>query len=142
LKFGGSRGENDLSNLRQELQEVLRCAARALAEGSSVAAFAELLYAPDVVLVGEGMERALCGLKASLPMLTEFVGDFGVRPEFTFEVQLPILAGTDTAAAFVTVNVRSTDSPGETGQFRALYAWRRTVKGWRVALEMFGTGVL
>jgi len=127
-------------NVTQELESVLRSAEVAVHRGTDAEEFGRLLYDDDVVVIGEGWTAATRGLPALLPIVATVLKEWGPSPTLKFTLVDPIVTSATVATAFIDVSV-TPSNPSEPGQqYRALYSWTRGVKGWRVILEMFGSG--
>lgn len=129
-----------MSETKTEIAQVLRFAADALRRGASAAEFSDLLYAPELVVVGEGWQRAIRGLQAFLPELSALLDGWGPNADLTFSIVDPVIAGGSTATTLVDVYVAPKKSSAAAEYYRVMYGWVRTVTGWRVAAEMYTTG--
>ncbi len=129
-----------MSDARAEFAAVLRAAADALRAGATPAQFAELLYVPEVVVVGEGWPAAIRGLPQFMPSLTELLEGWGPLPDLHFTVHEPVLASAASATTIADVSVAPPRAGAASERYRIVYGWCRTTRGWRVALEMFQTG--
>ncbi len=130
-----------MSDIKTELGLVLRQAAEALRAGASASEFSRLLYASDLLVVGEGWPRAIRGVEAFLPDLEVLLRDWGPKPELTFAIVDPVIeAGGEVATTCVDVRVAAKKPDGAAESYRVMYAWRRTAAGWRVAAEMYTVG--
>jgi len=130
-----------MSNIKSELSLVLRQAGDALRAGASASEFSQLLYAPDVLVAGEGWPRAIRGVEAFLPDLEALIRDWGPNPDLTFAIVDPVFAGGEVATTCVDVGVAPKKPDATAEHYRVMYAWRRTAVGWRVAAEMYTAGV-
>jgi hypothetical protein len=129
-----------MSDAKAEFATVLRTAADALRRGADAAEFGALLYAPELVVVGEGWPRSIRGFAAFKPDLAALLESWGPNPDLTFNIVDPVIGGRDSATTIADVFVapkKATD-PGE--HYRVMYAWIRTGRGWRVAVEMYTVG--
>lgn len=129
-----------MSDIKSELSLVLRQAADALRAGASASDFSQLLYVSDILVVGEGWPRAIRGVEAFQPDLEALLRDWGPNPDLTFAIVDPVIDGGEVATTCVDVRV-APKKPGVAAEhYRAMYAWRRTAVGWRVAAEMYTVG--
>jgi hypothetical protein len=129
-----------VNDIKSELALVLRQAADALRAGASAPVFSQLLYASDILVVGEGWPRAIRGVEAFLPDLEALLHDWGPNPDLTFAIVDPVIQGGEVATTCVDVRV-APKKPGVAAEhYRVMYAWRRTTVGWRVAAEMYTVG--
>jgi uncharacterized protein DUF4440 len=129
-----------MSDVKGELDAVLRQAADALRAGASAAQFSALLYAPEILVVGEGWPRSIRGAEAFLPELESLVRDWGPNPDLTFAIVDPVIAGADMATTCIDVHVEPRKAGAAAEKYRCMYAWKRSPAGWRVAAEMFTVG--
>jgi ketosteroid isomerase-like protein len=129
-----------MSETKAELTRVLRYAADALRAGANARVFSQLLYAPDLVVVGEGWPRAIRGVEAFLPDLTTLLDGWGPNADLTFTIVDPVIADGDVATTLVDVYVAPNKSLPSAECYRVVYAWTRTAGGWRVAAEMYTVG--
>lgn len=131
-----------MNETKREIAEVLRGAADALRRGATAAEFAKMLYAPDVVVVGEGSPRAIRGVEAFLPHLTRLLEAWGPNADLTFRIADPVIAAESVATILVDVHVAPKGAMSGAEYYRVVYAWIRAAGGWRVAVEMYGSGSL
>jgi ketosteroid isomerase-like protein len=129
-----------MSATKAELAGVLRHAADALRAGAGAGEFSELLYAPDLVVVGEGWPRAIRGVEAFLPDLAALLDGWGPNADLTFTIVDPVFADGDVATTLVAVYVAPQKPTASAEHYRVVYAWKRTERGWRVAAEMYTVG--
>jgi hypothetical protein len=129
-----------MSNTKAEIALVFDMVARALRRGADATELGELLYVPEVVVVGEGWPRAIRNFAAFKPDLAALLEAWGPNPDLRFRIVDPVIDGVESATTFVDVFVapKSFADPGE--HYRVMYAWVRTERGWRVALEMYQVG--
>ena len=92
-----------MSETKRELARVLRNAADALRAGASATQFSQLLYSPDLIVVGEGWPRAIRGIEAFLPELTALLDGWGPNADLTFTIVDPVLDGVDVATTLVDI---------------------------------------
>lgn len=129
-----------MSETKRELAQVLQHAADALRTGASATQFSNLLYSPNLVVVGEGWPRAIRGIEAFLPDLTALLDGWGPNADLTFTIVDPVFDGVNVATTLVDVYV-APKKPGALAEYyRVVYAWIRLPHGWRVAAEMYTVG--
>jgi ketosteroid isomerase-like protein len=129
-----------MKDIREEISASLRAAAAALARGADTEEFAGLLYAEEIIVLGEGWPTAIRGLSSFMPQLSIINQGWGKRPRLTFRLVEPAVVGESAAASFTEVTCRP-DLPGaEDILYRVLYVWKRTERGWRVVLEWYSEG--
>lgn len=129
-----------MTETKAELTRVLRHAADAVRAGAGATEFSQLLYSPDLVVVGEGWPRAIRGVEAFLPDLTALLEGWGPNADLTFAIVDPVFAGGDVATTLVDVYVAPKQPTATAEYYRVVYAWKRTASGWRVAAEMYTVG--
>lgn len=129
-----------MSDLKTDLGAVLRQAADALRAGASATEFSRLLYAPDLVVVGEGWPRAIRGVGAFLPDLTALLDGWGPNADLTFSIVDPVIGEGSAATTLVDVYVAPKKPAATAEYYRVVYAWKRIAAGWRVAAEMYTVG--
>jgi hypothetical protein len=129
-----------MSETKAELARVLQHAADALRAGASATEFSQLLYSPDLVVVGEGWPRAVRGVAAFLPDLTALLDGWGPNADLTFTIVDLVTEGRDVATTLVDVYVAPKTSTATAEYYRVVYAWKHTASGWRVAAEMYTVG--
>jgi ketosteroid isomerase-like protein len=129
-------------NVRQELESVIRVAVAALAGGGDAAEFADLFYADDAVVVGEGWPVATRGVPALVSKLDVMFKEWGGRPRMNLILLEPILTEESVATTLVDARVLPSTPGAAEERYRVLYAWKRGPRGWRVVLEMFAVGAL
>jgi hypothetical protein len=129
-----------MSDTKTEIAGVFRTAADALRRGADATELGALLYLPELVVVGEGWPRAIRGFAAFKPDLAALLESWGPNPDLTFSILDPVIGGGDSATTLVDVFVapKKAADPGE--RYRVIYAWIRTERGWRVAVEMYMVG--
>jgi hypothetical protein len=129
-----------MSETKRELAQVLQHAADALRAGASATRFSELLYSPNLVVVGEGWPRAIRGIETFLPDLTALLDGWGPNADLTFTIVDPLFDGADVATTLVDVHVAPKKPDASAEHYRVVYAWKRLAQGWRVAAEMYTVG--
>ncbi len=129
-----------MTDTKTEIADVLRTAADALRRGADATELGALLYVPELVVVGEGWPRALRGFAAFKPDLAALLESWGPNPDLAFSIVDPVIGGRESATTIVDVFVapKKAADPGE--RYRCMYAWVRTGRGWRVAVEMYMVG--
>jgi len=130
-----------MSDAKAEIARVFRTVADALRRGADAGEVGDLLYLPELVVVGEGWPHAIRGFAAFKPDLAALLESWGPNPDLTFSIVDPVIGGGDSATTLADVYVapKRPSDPGE--RYRVMYAWVRTARGWRVALEMYQVGV-
>lgn len=104
---------------------------RLLARGTNAREVADMLYADDLQIAIEGERPFWRNLPSFLPKLEEYV----TQP-CTLAAIDPIRASGDLAVAFVSEHCPATKAGAEDENYRMLYVFRSTPRGWRVTMEM------
>jgi ketosteroid isomerase-like protein len=129
-----------------EIKAAMNTVEAAVMGGESPAKVAELLYAPDVVMVGEGEANATRGMKAAVEALESHWASLGPDGQKHCKLRLTdeqAVASATTYAAFLVLHCEpNPPAVKEAMDFRTLYVWKKLPQGWRVALEMWGAGKL
>jgi hypothetical protein len=129
-----------MSQTKLELTRVLQVAADALRAGADASRFGELLYSPDLIVVGENWPKAIRGIRSFLPDLSALIESWGPNADLTFTIIDPFFEGGDVATTLVDVYVAPKKPSASAEFYRVVYAWRRLAHGWRVAAEMYTVG--
>lgn len=131
---------------REEIRAHVDSVQAAVMRGASAAQVAQLLYAPDVLVVGEKEAVPTRGMQAATKAVE---ADWaGLGPDGQKRCILSLGSdpgvGSDTVyAAFVTLHCEpNPPTSQEVSDFRTLFVWKKLPQGWRVALEQWGTGKL
>jgi hypothetical protein len=127
--------------IRDELETKLAVLSAAFARGADARAIGDLMYEEDVVVIGEGDHSATRGLTAFMPTLAAHLEEWGGKPNVTFKLIDPILTEGNVASAFLDITLIPSIAGALTQHYRSMFGWRRSAKGWRVALEMYAAGV-
>lgn len=129
-----------------EIKAAMNAVEAAVLGGESPAKVAELLYAPDVVMVGEGEANATRGMKAAVAALESHWASLGPDGQKHCKLRLTdeqAVASATTYAAFLVLHCEpNPPAMKEAMDFRTMYVWKKLPQGWRVALEMWGAGSL
>ncbi|MEL7897118.1 DUF4440 domain-containing protein [Vreelandella neptunia] len=98
--------------------------------------WAELMYADDVVVVGEGSEGALRGMDELMPTIESIIEG---SESCSIRMDDAKVNG-DQAWSFADWTCQVAD--GEAFDVRTLYVWEKQDAGWRVTAEMYGFGTM
>lgn len=130
----------------REIKAAMATVEAAVMGGESPARVAELLYAPDVIMVGEGEAGATRGMKAAVEALETHWASLGPDGQKHCKLTLTgeqAVASATTYAAFLILHCEPhPPAMKEAMDFRTVYVWKKLPQGWRVALEMWGIGKL
>jgi ketosteroid isomerase-like protein len=131
---------------RDEIKAALDAQYAAILGGISAAKFAEMLYTPDVVIVGEGDTGLKHGIHTAISELEAHwasLGPDGVKKCRVSLAEGPAVHSAKTYASFAVLHCEpNPPAVKEAGDFRVLYVWKKLPQGWRVALEQWGIGKL
>lgn len=116
-----------------ELAERFTATEKAVNEGNA-RAWADAMYAEDVVVIGEGSDAAVRGLNALMPILQDIVQSSESCSISMNDAEI----NKGQAWSFATWSCAPVE--GEAYKVRALYVWEKQDKGWRVTAEMYGMG--
>jgi len=131
-----------MADVRREIADLLKAAEVAARSGAGAETLADLLYDEELVAVVEGAEGATRGLHEFIPSLSETLKAWGPRPEVSFELCDPFLCSETVAVGFVNATIRPDQPNAEVQRLRAMLAFRRGSRGWRMVLEMYALGVI
>jgi ketosteroid isomerase-like protein len=134
-------------NPTAEIRATIDAFQAAVTRGESAAVAAELLFAPDVVMVGEGEAGTRRGIKIAIAEMEAHwaaMGPGGIQK--CSKLQLAddtAVYSADTYASFLALHCEPNPPAVEAAQdVRVLYVWKKLPQGWRVALEQWGIGKL
>ncbi len=143
---GAATADAAAPSAREEIKAALDAQYAAIVGGISAAKFAELLYTPDVVIVGEGDTGLKHGIKTAISELEAHwasLGPDGVKKCKVSLAEGPAVQSAKTYASFAVLHCEpNPPAVKEAGDFRVLYVWKKLPQGWRVALEQWGIGKL
>lgn len=124
-----------LAGSTSELKERFAATEKAV-NADDASAWADAMYADDVVIVGEGSEEAVRGLDALMPILNDIVHGSESCTISMNDAEI----NNGQAWSFATWSC--TPATGDAYQVRALYVWEKQEEGWRVTAEMYGMGAM
>lgn len=131
---------------RDEIKAGLDAQYAAILAGISAAKFAEMLYAPDVVIVGEGdtgLQRGIKTATAEVEAHWASLGPNGVKKCKISLADDTAIYSANTYASFGVLHCEpNPPATKQAGDYRVLYVWKKLPQGWRVALEQWGIGKL
>ena len=133
-----------MSEIAKEIQAVLAEVEAFTAQGriGEVRTFAELMYADDVLLVGEGDMAAVRGIQQAIARIASAVGDWGERARLKFRLTEPAVTSESIFSAMIDAECQPERPGAEVIRYRLLAVWKRGPRGWRIAQEMFTSGSL
>jgi hypothetical protein len=109
-----------------------------LKRGASAQEIADVMYEPDLMIIGEGEKSLYRDLKSFMGPLATYVAD-GTRCNLS--IVDPIRASGNLAVAFIFEHCAAAKAGDKDEDARILYVFREGAKGWRVTMEMFGWGI-
>jgi hypothetical protein len=126
-----------------EIAQTLHKIEQAFASGADGTTLAGMLYADDVLMVGEGENGSSHGIKKAASDITEWLKSLGPNGEKTckYTIEEPFVATSTTFTSFLSLKCKA-NPPGlpEDQLLRLMCAWTKSDKGWRVVLEMWAPG--
>ena len=134
------------SNPRDEIKAVIKATQIAIANGASATELSEMLYAPDIIEVGEGEPGPKLGMKSAIAEVEAHWASLGPGGHKKCKLRLadyPGLASETTYASFVVLHCEP-NPPAlmEAQDIRCLYVWKKLPQGWRVVMFQWGIGTL
>ena len=136
----------DKLDTRDQIKAKIAEVNAAVIGGKSPPEVTELLYAPDMIAIGEGEPEATRGIKAMTAGIEASWAASGPDGQKKCVLSLTDDAGVasaDTYASFVTLHCEpNPPAVKEAMDIRAIYVWKRLPQGWRVVLEQWGVGKL
>ena len=134
------------SDPREEVVAALEATNAAVRGGISPTGLAEMLFAPDVISLGEGEIVATRGIKANAAAVAEHWAGSGPDGQKKCTQALtddPGVFSGDTYASFFTHHCDANPpAVTEAVDIRGIYVWKKLPQGWRVALVHWGVGKL
>lgn len=131
---------------REQIKAHVDAVQTAVMRGDSPAQVAQLLYAPDIIMVGEGEAGPTRGMKAAIKALEDHWASLGPDGQKHCTLSLgsdPGVGSATTYAAFVLLHCEpNPPTIKEPSDFRTVYVWKKLPQGWRVAIEQWGAGKL
>ena len=131
---------------REEIKAALEAQYAAIVGGISAPKFSEMLYAPDVIIVGEGDTGLKRGIESAAEEVAAHWASLGPGGVKKCKLALAEDAGVSSATTYASFGVLHCEpnppTVKEAGDYRALYVWKKLPQGWRVELEQWGLGKL
>lgn len=131
------------SNTQAQVQAALDRVQAALARGDDASTVTHMLYANNVVIVGEGDAQASHGIDAAVEDVKEWADSLGPGGEKTCKFKLadPAVVSSRTFSSFVLLHCDANPPKLPQAQvLRMMYIWQKLPQGWRVQLEMWAPG--
>lgn len=106
-----------------------------LAKGASAKEVADVMYEDDLTIIGEGEKALYPNLKSFMKPLEGYL----TNPTCRLKVVDTIRHSGSLAVAWVQEHCDAHGSEAAE-DYRIMYVFRKSAKGWRVTMEMFGAG--
>jgi hypothetical protein len=132
-------GKTEADDARTGIELTLNKVAEMVAKGAPVNEVAHALYEDDVMITGEGEKALYPNLSSFKARLEYFLQD---AAGCSLNIVDPIRHSGNLAVAFVREHCKAADAGGTASDARVLYVFRKGSKGWRVTMEMFGSGAM
>lgn len=134
-------------NPTAEIRATIDAFQAAVTRGESAATAARLLFAPNVITVGEGEAGSRRGIETAIAEMTAHwaaMGPGGIQKCDKLKLAADTAVySADTYAAFLELHCEpNPPAVNEAQDVRVLYVWKKLPQGWRVALEQWGVGKL
>lgn len=134
-------------NPTAEIRAAIDAFQAAVTRGESAAAAAELLFAPDVIMVGEGEAGSRRGIKIAIAEMEAHwaaMGPGGIQKCAKLKLaEDTAVYSAETYASFLELHCEpNPPAVNEAQDVRMVYVWKKLPQGWRVALEQWGVGKL
>ena len=142
LALGRRKIGKQMDDVKREIADLLKAAESAARSGARAETMADLLYDEALVAVVEGVEGATRGVHEFIPRLSATLESWGPRPEVSLELCDPLVFSGAVAVGFVNATIRPDQPNAEVQRLRAMLAFRRGPRGWRLLLEMYALGVI
>ena len=124
-----------MQSVKEKLQPCVAKGNAAIAQGDADG-WNQAMYAPDVIVIGEGMDTTVRGREANLLLIREILASGAMDDG---EIAIEFADGNDDFA-YTFINFRNKQAGVPDEGARALYVWQRTDEGWRVVADMYQFG--
>jgi len=128
---------------KAEIMARLHEVEQALARGDGAQKIAKMLYAENVLMVGEGEEKSSKGMAKATSDVQGWLDSLGPNGGKTckYSIPDPVVASATTFSSFVLLHCKANPPVlPEDQELRMMYSWEKSVQGWRVVLEMWAPG--
>lgn len=132
-----SAGQSSADSARAGIEHTLHKVDALVKSGAHVEQISDALYEDDLMIIGEGEEHLFRGSASFQTRLAYFLKN---APACSLSIVDPIRHSGNLAVAFVHERCKAPDAGSAGTDARVLYVFRNGVKGWRVTMEMFGSG--
>jgi ketosteroid isomerase-like protein len=134
------------SDPREEIRATIEATQIAIANGVSPAEFSRMLYSPDIIEVGEGLQDPTIGIENATTAVADHWASIGPEGLKNCELSLADYPGVFSEtiyASFVVLRCKANPPKVmEAQNIRCLYVWKKLPQGWRVAMFQWGLGNL
>jgi len=116
---------------------------QAFIRGDDPETVSRLLYADDVVLLGQDDAHAAHGMQAAIGEVKDWYDSLGPNGQKTckFKIVEPAVASTTTFSSFMLLHCDANPPKlPQAQELRMMYVWKKLPQGWRVQLEMWAPG--
>ena len=124
-----------MQSVKEKLQPCVAKGNAAIAQGDADG-WNQAMYAPDVIVIGEGMDTTVRGREANLLLIREILASGAMDDG---EIVVEFADGNDDFA-YTFINFRNKQAGVPDEGARALYVWQCTDEGWRVVADMYQSG--
>ncbi|MEM8532377.1 MAG: hypothetical protein AAGF95_16145 [Chloroflexota bacterium] len=124
-----------MQSVKEKLQSFVAKGNAAIAQGDADS-WSQVMYAPDVIIIGEGMDTAVRGRDANLLLIRNLLAS-GAMDDSDLVVEFAD-GNDDFAYTFINFRRKKAVTPDEGA--RALYVLQHTEEGRRVVANMYPSG--
>jgi SnoaL-like domain len=132
-------GTTHTDDARAGIQLTMDTVDAMVTKGAPVKDIAAAFYDNDLMVVGEGEEHLYINLASFISRLEFFLKNGG---KCSIKLVDPIRHSGNLAVAFAAEHCVAADAAATASDARVLYVFRKGSKGWRVTMEMFGSGAV
>lgn len=125
-----------MQNVKEKLQSCIAKGNAAITQRDADG-WNQAMYAPNVIVIGEGMDTAVRGRDANLLLIREILASDAMDDS---EIVVEFADGSDDFA-YTFINFRNKQAGAPDEGTRALYVWQRIDEGWRVVADMYQSGI-
>jgi ketosteroid isomerase-like protein len=131
------------SSTKRQIEISVHQVEEAFERDESSTAVSHLLYADNVVLLGQDDQRAARGMQAAIDEVRDWKKSLGPGGMKTcrYTIVEPAVASGTTFSSFMLLHCAPNPPVLPQGQeLRMMYVWKKFPQGWRVQLEMWAPG--
>jgi hypothetical protein len=131
--------------VKAQIMTKLHAIEAALARGDTAEQIARSMYADSLLMTGEGEKGSSRGMDDAIRDVQGWMDSLG--PNGTkgckYSIPDPVVASARTFTSFVVLVCKANPPVLPADQeLRMIYSWTKGPTGWRVVLEMWGSGVM